>query len=59
MWIIGCMAPLWVFASDLYFQYWPDADNWRYQRPPPYNYPDDSDTPDDEYAQMFKSKAHR
>lgn len=53
------MAPLWVFASDLYFQYWPDADNWRYQRPPPYNYPDDSDTPDDEYAQMFKSKAHR
>lgn len=59
MWIIGCTTPLWVFAGDLYLQYWPDADNWRYQRPAPYNYPDDAETPDDEYYQMFKSNAHR
>lgn len=59
MWIFACTTPLWVFASDLYLQYWPDADNWRYQRPPPYNYPDDAQTPDDEYLQMFKSKGHR
>jgi hypothetical protein len=43
----------------LFFQYWPDADNWRYQRPPPLNFPDDAETPDTEYHRMFKSEPHK
>jgi hypothetical protein len=58
MWILAGTCPLWYFAAELFFQYWPDADNWRYQRPPPLNFPDDSETPDSDYLKMFKSKPH-
>ena len=59
MWFIAGTAPLWFFANELYFQYWPEADNWRYQRPPPLNFPDDEDTPDTTYFKMFNSVPHK
>ena len=49
MWVIVGFAPIWFNMCELFFQYWPDEDNWRYQRPPPLNYPDESETPDTEY----------
>lgn len=48
-------CPLWFFASELFYQEWPDEDNWRYQRPPPLNYPNEEDTPDEETAANFAS----
>jgi hypothetical protein len=59
MWIIACTTPLWFFANELFTQYWPDADNWRYQRPPPMNYPSTDETNDDAYIRMFKSIGQR
>ena len=59
IWILAGTAPLWFFGNELFFQYWPDEDNWRYQRPPPLNYPDETETPDNEYLDMFKSGPHR
>ena len=59
MWIIAGTAPLWFFAGEFYLQYWPEAENWGYQRPPPLNYPDDQDTNDMVYLQTFKSLGHR
>jgi hypothetical protein len=46
MWVIAGMTPIWFLAFELFYQYWPDVDNWRYQRPPPLNFPDEDDTPD-------------
>ena len=52
-------TPLWFFANELFLQYWPEDDNWRYQRPPPLNYPDDLETPDTDYHSMFSSTPHK
>lgn len=46
IWIFVGLTPIWFNFSELFLQYWPDEDNWRYQRPPPLNYPDEGDTPD-------------
>ena len=59
IWLIAGTTPLWFFASELFLQYWPEDDNWRYQRPPPLNYPDDLETPDTDYHMMFSSVPHR
>jgi hypothetical protein len=59
MWIIVGSIPIWFTANELFFQYWPQADTWRYQRPPPYNFPNDDDTPDDIYLRMFNSEPHK
>ena len=55
MWIIVGTLPLTFIGNELFYQYWPDVDNWRYQRPAPLNYPDEDDTPDNLYSRMFKS----
>ena len=58
MWLIVGTCPLWFFANELFLQYWGEEDNFKYQRPPPLNYPNDSDTPDDKLLAMFKSVPH-
>jgi hypothetical protein len=55
MWIIVGTLPLTFIGNELFYQYWPDSDNWRYQRPPALNYPDEDETPDNLYFRMFKS----
>ena len=55
MWVIVGTLPLTFIGNELFYQYWPDVDNWRYQRPAPLNYPDEDDTPDNLYSRMFKS----
>ena len=46
MWGLVSMIPFWFTYVEFFYQEWPDDDNWRYQRPPPLNYPDDMETPD-------------
>lgn len=57
--MVACTIPLWFIGNELFFQLWPDIDNWRFQRPPPLNFPDDDETPDNVYLKMFKSTAHQ
>jgi hypothetical protein len=59
MWVIACSTPLWFIAMELFFQEWPDEDNWRFQRAPPLNHPDDGETPDTDMFNVFNSEAHR
>jgi hypothetical protein len=59
MWMFICGTPLWFVASELFLQYWADEDAYRYQRPPPYNYPNPEATPDDETNELFKSVEYR
>lgn len=59
MWWIAGMMPILFFGNELFFQYWPDAENWRYQRPPPLDYPNPSDTPDTEVHKVFQSDAFK
>jgi len=46
IWLITGTIPLWWFALELFYQEWPDEDNWRQQRAPPLEWPDDEDTAD-------------
>ena len=59
IWLIMGTTPLWFFANELFYQEWPDEDNWRMQRPPPVNWPDEEDTPDFETYYNFKSPQYQ
>jgi hypothetical protein len=59
MWIIMCSSPLWFLFNEFYGQTWPNAYIWRYQRPPPFDYPDDMETPDSVNYPVLKSKEYR
>lgn len=59
MWVLAAGTPFWFTFMELFYQEWPDADNWRYQRPPPLNYPDDLETPDTEVSELFKTEQYK
>ena len=59
MWVLAGSIPFWFTYYELFYQEWPDDDNWRYQRPPPLNYPDDGETPDTELYNLFSSESYR
>lgn len=56
--LIGLM-PLLYFGNELFYQFWPDVDNWRYQRPPPLNYPNDAETNDSELYKLFQTEVFK
>jgi len=56
--LIGLM-PLLFFGNEMFYQFWPDVDNWRYQRPPPLNYPNDAETNDTEVHNLFQSSIYK
>ena len=58
-WILMLSAPLWFTYMEIFHQFMPDDDNYKFQRPPPLNYPDDTETPDTEVLELFESKAHK
>ena len=55
MWVLVGTMPLTFFANELFYQGWSDEDSYRYQRPPPLNYPDEDDTPDIEDFLVFQT----
>jgi hypothetical protein len=59
MWVIMCSSPFWFFFNEYVGQCWPSASIWRYQRPPPLDYPDDLDTPDTEMIKNSKTATYR
>ena len=59
IWLIMGTLPVWFVFNEMILQAWPDEDNWRYQRPPAFQYQDDDDTPDLETLSLFKSPQYR
>lgn len=55
MWVLVGTLPLTFYANELFYQGWSDEDAYRYQRPPPLNYPDEDDTPDIEDFLVFQT----
>ena len=47
--------PLIFWSAEFFLQKFPDEYHWRYQRPPPLNWPDAEDTPDDDTYALFDS----
>ena len=46
MWVIVALAPYWIVLNEMIYQGGVDQDQFKYQRPPPLNYPDEEDSPD-------------
>lgn len=55
MWVIILFTPYWYVFVEVIYNEMVDPDTWRYQRPPPLNYPNPEDTPDTETAEIWKS----
>jgi hypothetical protein len=56
MWFVVALMPFIFFSAEFFLQKYPDEDYWRYQRPPPLNWPDTEDTPDEDTFRKFKSQ---
>lgn len=55
MWVIIALTPYWYVTCESVYQQMVDGDQWKYQRPPPLNYPDEEDTPDTEAYENWKT----
>jgi hypothetical protein len=59
MWVMVGALPFIYISSEFFLQKYPDEDYWRFQRPPPLNFPDVDDTPDEDTYKIFKSGEFR
>jgi hypothetical protein len=48
MWVIVALTPYWYVLTEMVYSGMVDLDQFKYQRPPPLNYPDIEDSPDTE-----------
>jgi hypothetical protein len=55
MWLVVALFPYIFVISETIYNQIVDGDQWKYQRPPPLNYPDEEDTPDTETYELFNS----
>ena len=49
------MIPYWYVIQEVIYHQMVDGDQNKYQRPPPLNYPDQDDTPDNETYEIWQS----
>jgi hypothetical protein len=53
--VLVALIPYVVVITEVVYNQMVDGDGLKYQRPPPLNYPDAEDTPDEETADNWKS----
>ena len=41
MWAIIGFCPIWYVLTEMIYLQWVDGEQFKYQRPPPLNYPDE------------------
>jgi hypothetical protein len=55
MWVVIALCPYWYVIDECIYEQQVDGDGFKYQRPPPLNYPDEEDTPDTETYENWKT----